>query len=1175
MKVDQLEIEIITNSDAVSSALSNLEARFKSLDSTIKSSTGLSSLNSALSKLAKTLPKLMATFNSEGLDSFTAKLDALSKVVNTITPDSVKGISNLGAGMSKLADAAKAISGMNDFADQMGVIAGSLSVFEKMEVPDLTKLINPIAKLPKIMAELNSDKLTKFTADMGVFLSQMAPYAKVLNDVAVISQNMANNKSIERAVSTQAVNNAAQLKTHLNGLKTGLRSVAMFALGGFLTKRTLSSFVSESTKYVEDLNLFTASLRNYAGEAKKYAEEVSEIMGIDPAAWMRNQGVFMTLATGFGVVSDRAYTMSTQLTQLGYDLSSFFNISVEDAMLKLQSGLAGELEPLRRIGYDLSKAKLEAVALSLGIDKTYNSMSQAEKAQLRYYAIMTQVTTAQGDMSRTLEAPANQLRILNSQVTQLTRSIGDVFIPILNKVLPYVIATTKVLREVADIIAKLMGFTLPEIDYSGLQDFGGEELAGELDDANDSAKKLQRTLFGFDQINKLNSSNSGGAGDEGIIDDAWNFELPTYDFLGNAVAGKVGEIVDKMNKWLGIDKEINSYGELMETRLGRILETIKVIAEVVLAAKLVKFGNDLGKAFASLNTSKITRATTGVTLLVSSMLLAVDASKKLARATGKKGIAGAVAELVGGVGASIAGGAMVGGPIGALIGGFASLTTSAVVALVESEKFRKEQENLRLELLKTEGYKVTGEALDDVAEKVRDYLKALDFDKIDEWNGAINDSRDAYKDAASAYDTMYRGLTDKTISTKNIEDLASAFEALATAAVNLNNAHLDSVIGGLASAIKTNITGELSKQVGDLTDRLAEAKLILAGSIQGVNAKYQALIGEILASASENGGIPIISDEQRAQLEKYRKEVSSYTIGGIDASFEVAKENAINDAIMGINAGQSYDEVFNNLTAFISGRDEYINALREQYKNDEYTLQQLITMDREQFGGALGFGEGDIKTLRNSYASRYDALIASYNDVLTTVSETYSTRMQNMISGKQTAFDTLFAREQERIKASGKMSMYNWNERQYAQNGIYGSDYYIASADGKSMQRIQADYKALVDELNRFYDLMASLHIYGSNPYASGGFPSVGEVFVAREAGNEMVGRMGARSAVANNDQIVSGIARGVREAMNGVSGGNWTIQIVEDGRIVGTKIVSAAERQNRRDGKSVIKLGV
>lgn len=78
---------------------------------------------------------------------------------------------------------------------------------------------------------------------------------------------------------------------------------------------------------MEDLNLFNVSMGEYAEQAHEYAERVSAIMGIDPAEWMRNQGVFNTITKGFGVASDRAYIMSKNLAQLGYDLSSFFNIS--------------------------------------------------------------------------------------------------------------------------------------------------------------------------------------------------------------------------------------------------------------------------------------------------------------------------------------------------------------------------------------------------------------------------------------------------------------------------------------------------------------------------------------------------------------------------------------------------------------------------------------------------------------------------------------------------------------------------------------------------------------------------------------------------------------------------------------------------------------------------------
>ena len=102
----------------------------------------------------------------------------------------------------------------------------------------------------------------------------------------------------------------------------------------------IASAIKLSSNYIETVNLFTVSMGKYAEQAKAYAETVAEVMGIDPAEWMKNQGVFMTLTKGFGVAGDRANIMSQQLTQLGYDLASFFNLEggVSDAMQKLQSG---------------------------------------------------------------------------------------------------------------------------------------------------------------------------------------------------------------------------------------------------------------------------------------------------------------------------------------------------------------------------------------------------------------------------------------------------------------------------------------------------------------------------------------------------------------------------------------------------------------------------------------------------------------------------------------------------------------------------------------------------------------------------------------------------------------------------------------------------------------------
>lgn len=333
--------------------------------------------------------------------------------------------------------------------------------------------------------------------------------------------------------------------------------VAIKAIKGIVNG--IKGFTDKSSNYIEDVNLFTVAMGQYADEAKSYANQVSEIMGIDPGAWMRNQGLFQTLITGFGVAGDGASKMSKNLTQLAYDLSSFYNIDVDKAMQKLKSGMAGELEPLRAIGYDLSQAKLEATAKELGIDKAVSDMTQAEKSMLRYHAIMSQVTVTHGDMARTLEQPANQMRILKAQWEMLSREIGNVFMPLLQKLLPYGIAVTKMLREMVSSIATFVGFEMPTVD-TGVESLasGSEATEEALEGATEQAKKLKSYTMGIDELNVISPNDDSG---DSVSTEAFDIPILEYDFLGDATNEHIEGIITKVKEL------IKPLQEFFETRV--------------------------------------------------------------------------------------------------------------------------------------------------------------------------------------------------------------------------------------------------------------------------------------------------------------------------------------------------------------------------------------------------------------------------------------------------------------------------------------------------------------------------------------------------------------------------------------------------------------------------------
>lgn len=539
VEIQGLEFQIVNDS---TQTVQGLEALRNTLG---RLRTACGSTATGLSGTAKSVRELKNALQGLNSGDVQQKITRIAGALNTLGQVSNVKIS------SSVANQLTAISGAIDSlkwtdGDKLTALADGLRPLSELEKSKLTTFINQLGKLPTVIEELEKADIDKFTRQMTDLAAAMKPFADEMQKVS--NGFSAFPSRIQKLITTtEQYNNTVRKATTHTGLfgkaLGGLKFAVVWQMARMVSSM-LGTVITKSNEFQENMNLFTVAMGNYAESALQYGETVSEVLGIDLSDWIRNQGVFNTLLTGFGDTADRAALMSKNLTQLGYDLSSFFNISVEDSMQKLQSGISGELEPLRRLGYDLSQARLEAVALSLGIDKSVSSMTQAEKAELRYYAIMTQVTTAQGDLARTLEAPANQLRILKAQVEMAGRAIGNIFIPALNAILPYGIAVVQIIREIANAIASLFGFQMTEVDYSGITSagVGAGELADNLDDAAGAAKKLKQYTAGFDELNVFSPDTASGSGVGAGGGSGFEFALPEYDFLGNAVTTRVDEI---------------------------------------------------------------------------------------------------------------------------------------------------------------------------------------------------------------------------------------------------------------------------------------------------------------------------------------------------------------------------------------------------------------------------------------------------------------------------------------------------------------------------------------------------------------------------------------------------------------------------------------------------------
>ena len=324
-----------------------------------------------------------------------------------------------------------------------------------------------------------------------------------------------------------------------------------------------AEWYTKSNDFIENLNLFEVTMRSSTNAALDYAKSVEQIMGINLADWLNYQGKFQQLSKGFGVASEQADIMSKNLTQLSYDLSSFFNVDAQKAFEKLSSAMAGQVKGLREYGIDVTVASLQQYALSKGIDLTVRNMTQAQKAVLRYNYILEKTVNIQGDMARTIITPANSLRILNAQLERLKRTLGNIISVVVTKFIPYVQAGVNLITKFAERIANAFGFELPKIDYSGLDDAvsitedmddAASNLSDDFADAAAEAKKLKYQLMGFDELNILKSPTDNSTASK-VKDNLANLYpsdlglgIPEYDFGLDSVSLKADEILNKLKE---------------------------------------------------------------------------------------------------------------------------------------------------------------------------------------------------------------------------------------------------------------------------------------------------------------------------------------------------------------------------------------------------------------------------------------------------------------------------------------------------------------------------------------------------------------------------------------------------------------------------------------------------
>ena len=1074
--------------------------------------------------------------------------------------------------------------------------------------------------------------------------------------------------------------------------------------------KVFGGWFDETNDYVEALNLFNVALGDCAGAAKKYAESVSAIAGIDMKEWMTYQGAFYQLADGYGLASDASERMSKNLTQLAFDLSSLWNVDAETAFQKLQSGMSGQIKGLKVWGINVSVAQLKETALAHGIDLATSKMTEAQKATLRYVTIMEHTSKAQGDMARTIATPANALRILNAQWTQSKRAMGQVVSLIAVDVIPWFQALVQVIRDVAEVLSKKYETPTPDLkDLSNttIDPKPFDKVSDSLGKATESAKELKKTILGIDEINALtdNSVSSPTAGTTGTGNGyASDFGLDLgkydYDFLSGldstdlddkkkklkeilsyvtaisagfaamAISKKLIDGISWLQKALGGVKSLSLNWSIFGAAaffsdLDKLRQYIKDIEDnganwSNVSGVLGEFAGSIGDVLIVLGKTEIAaplKAVQGITEIINGVKGLsdedtendIDSACTAIRGLGDVGIAiGAATKNMTLAGAS-----------GALVG-----LTGIVSELSENWEAIKSGDWSgvdKVSLATNAVYVLAG-----LATALGAFNKAKDATDLTK----TTEKLDEVKSATESVSTSTSALTAKL--TNLVKNLGLGLVVIAEVAVAaglivgaiwglglmlqqvgeawrpvLDNGSTVLTVLGLGTALllavgvavaalgNTGLGGVATLGVGLLALlELDAAVLLFVAAIWGVGYGLNQ-IGIAWQPVLDNGET-VTAALERGTLLLLAVGVATAAIGAITVASAGALPVAVGlgTAMLVLLAAAFVDFI----ASLVVVADQISVELYPAFERVNSVLPSLTT-DMSNFKDFMG----QFASMAASYAA--DSAIAGLSNVVGNIVNLFTgdpiqrfadnadkqyTQASNLNKKLQlanpelttaiallTAYNNLFSRlealtgQNSNIQLAqgvyanlkevgkklvtglvdgikGEMSSLSNTMRRLLSDNVSSRD---ASSLGKDYGRefargISSGFKgASFPTLHGNVDVSASGYVSLSlKAYAKGGFVDNGQMFIAREAGPEMVGTIGNKTSVANNEQIVSGIAQGVSDANSEQNAllreqNNLLRRLLEKDQtvravITAGDVVDGLNRKNRRDGKVTVPVG-
>lgn len=1008
----------------------------------------------------------------------------------------------------------------------------------------------------------------------------------------------------------------------------GSVKTALFGVGIAGVTSKIIQATRRSSDFIEQLNVLDVAFNDNTKSIREFTSNIAETLNLDDASLIKMASSFKILANSMGYADEMGTKFSKLMTSITTDTASLFNMTLSDTQAMMQSAVQGQTKALRkRTGVSILDRDVQTTLDVLGIDAYVQNMNSAEKSLARVITMTYRLRESQGDLARTIESPANRFRVLSEQISLLARNIGNVFLPTISAILPYLNAVLIVLNKLISSLATLLGFREDAWDtYKAQTDTLSEAFddlgtsVGGVGNAAKETKKQLNGLRGFDKLNVIKtptpSSASGGGGGSGIDPNllkAFNTMFDNYNSMLDGVETKATKIAKAI---------MNALGEIDFTNLinagKRLWDAFKPFAENVgqgllwtfnnvltplakwtISDLLPTFLNILADAFIILNNTLETFKPIGEWLWKNflsplgkwaggTIVKALQTIDSLLRKIGNNKLLSSL--IVGGLLASrlgkivtILGKTKLLGALSNLISPLTTLITKTKTwqtlspkigdgLLVVSQTLGKLKGALIDVGLASVGLIGFKTSMDDIAASGINLGNSL---------GAVSSGLATIGGFVSAGNAMlpgYGALLGGLVGTLGL--LYTSLDALngkTKTSAELINEQRDAIQKLNDKAIEnidlvftqTDRAAELSTELGKYVDENGK----VVGSTDKVNSILNELNG-LLGTEYEVTGNTITQNGKKIkslkgiqdEIDKYIKKLKSQVIqeqvqslykDALDKQIkamqqrnekadiinELTKKAIENNGILSLEEKQRLDQAktdYENLSASIDGyqknMDNYSKAgLEAQKGNYDKAVEYLSKSEKgvyKSFDDLMKDGDKNLSQSITDMKTKLKELGDTKIKIKGTleVDDTGLTKLKNQLKKEKVTFKS----------SSGTTIVGSFDLTRKANGGIFVN--------------------------NKWRDIAT---------YDTGGLPPVGQMFVARERGPELVGNIGGHTAVMNNNQIVSSVSSGVAQAVRSVmnnnknGGGVYNIYLDKDHKI-GSYTLEQLQGMAKSNGKPI-----